>query len=94
MLTTEQRILIARVNCGTNSLKRVKEAFETDFLNTRVPVETIIIRLVNKFFATSSVANVPDQRRLQQLRGTDTTDILSSTSKENDNFSIRSLLYM
>ncbi len=27
----EQQILIMRVYCGTNSLKRVKEAFETDF---------------------------------------------------------------
>ncbi len=45
MLTTEQRILIVRVYCGTNSLKRVKEVFETDFLNTPVPAETTIIKI-------------------------------------------------
>ncbi len=45
MLTTEQWILIVRVYSGTNSLKRVKEAFETDFPNTPIPAETTIIKI-------------------------------------------------
>ncbi len=63
MLTTEQRILIVRVYCGTNSLKRLKEAFETDFPNTPILAETTIIRLVNNLFATVSVANAPKAGR-------------------------------
>ncbi len=42
MLTKEHWILIVRVYCGTNSPKRVKEAFETDFPNTGL---TVLLRL-------------------------------------------------
>ncbi len=54
-----------RVYCGTNSLKRVKEAFETDFPNTPVTAETTVIQLVNKFFAMGSVANALKAGRLK-----------------------------
>ncbi len=57
MLTMEQQILTVRAHCGTNSLKRAKEAIETDFPNTPFPAEITIILLVNKFFAAGSVAN-------------------------------------
>ncbi len=63
MLTTEQLILMVRVYCGTNSMKRVKEAFETDFPNTPILPETTIIRLLNEFFATGSVANASKAER-------------------------------
>ncbi len=84
----------------------MKEAFETHFPNTPVPAETTITQLVNNFFAKGSVANAPKvgrpkmattAERVEEVRApveTDTTDILSSPSKENDNFSIRLLLYM
>ncbi len=63
----EQQILLVRVYCGTNSLKRVNEAFETNFPNTSVPAETTIIRLVNKFFATGRPKTGTTTERVEEV---------------------------